>query len=264
MKFDFNEYVKYGRESSMNVWYPTTKNLDIPQPKTELVNIKDGADFFKILHGESDVDMMNAIIESANRLTYPMFMRADQTSGKHQFEDICLIKEVSDFKTHFPALIEDNYMKDLNIRSIYLREFIELDWRFKAFGGMPVASERRYFISDDGVVCHHPYWIEDAIHFNAITEEYQETDWKDALQGLNLESKKEIKLLSTYAEEIHSALPGNWSVDFAKGRNGVWYLIDMARSEVSWHPKDCEFYSKMSFEDISIESECNIELIKKV
>ena len=32
-----------------------------------------------------------------------------------------------------------------------------------------------------------------------------------------------------------SRLEGKWSVDFAKGKNGLWYLIDMALAENSYH-----------------------------
>jgi hypothetical protein len=38
------------------------------------------------------------------------------------------------------------------------------------------------------------------------------------------------------ATKIGSVLDGSWSVDLCRGADGVWYLIDMAAAELSWHP----------------------------
>ena len=40
---------------------------------------------------------------------------------------------------------------------------------------------------------------------------------------------------------IDSISEDYWSVDFALGRDGKWYLIDMAAGEVSGHHPDCKF-----------------------
>jgi hypothetical protein len=46
-------------------------------------------------------------------------------------------------------------------------------------------------------------------------------------------------VLGTHARKVSAELPGAWSVDFALGENGIWYLIDMALAKDSWHPADC-------------------------
>jgi len=57
------------------------------------------------------------------------------------------------------------------------------------------------------------------------------------LKELNTETTDEIEILTGYAEMVARVLDGYWSVDFAYGKNGKWYLIDMATGEHSWHPE---------------------------
>ena len=47
-----------------------------------------------------------------------------------------------------------------------------------------------------------------------------------------------MKLLTAYAELVGSLMEGYWSVDFAQGADGQWYLIDMAEGDLSWQPKE--------------------------
>jgi hypothetical protein len=100
---------------------------------------------------------------------------------------------------------------------------------------MPVNPERRYFINDGKVLCHHPYWIQAAITKPSIE------NWQEVLAEINTETTEEVQLLSGYAELIAKELPGFWSIDFCKAKNGQWYLIDMATGEHSWHPEDCPY-----------------------
>jgi hypothetical protein len=66
-----------------------------------------------------------------------------------------------------------------------------------------------------------------------------EDDWEALLAEANREGD-EVTLLTDYAEKIGAVLPGWWSVDFMLGADGVWYFIDAAEGEKSWHP-ECEF-----------------------
>jgi hypothetical protein len=107
---------------------------------------------------------------------------------------------------------------------------------FKAFEGMPVSKERRYFVRDGKVVCKHPYWPEDAIYGHKLPP-----DWKLLLAAMNLETGEEREQLNAYAVKFASVNPGFWSVDFAQDARGNWWLIDAARGEVSWHAAGCPF-----------------------
>jgi len=78
------------------------------------------------------------------------------------------------------STIEDNEMKfwmseEYPPAAFMVREFLDLDASFKAFGGLPIAREWRIFASPEKVICYHPYWpAEDALaemnayHFNKI------------------------------------------------------------------------------------------------
>jgi hypothetical protein len=117
-----------------------------------------------------------------------------------------------------------------------VREFIYLSYRFRAFGGLPIGCERRYFIRDGEVICHHPYWVKEAIKFYQQSKNWENLPWQMWLKELNTESEIEVRILTNIAEMVGSVLPGSWSVDFAKDREGKWWLIDMALAEQSWHP----------------------------
>jgi hypothetical protein len=182
---------------------------------------------------EEDIRLLK---ETARKIGYPLFMRNDLTSGKHNYLNNCYVPDEASIIQHVFNIVEDAACKDQAMTSIVLREYLRLDSKFKAFGGLPVAPERRYFIRQGKITCHHPYWIQDAIEFWA---KYDRPDnWESLLSEMNTETEPEIALLSGYAEKIVAVLEGDWSLDFAKGKNGLWYFIDAAEYNLSWHP-DC-------------------------
>jgi hypothetical protein len=94
-----------------------------------------------------------------------------------------------------------------------------------------VNPERRYFIKDGEVLCHHPYWFKGSIRNPSVE------NWEELSDEMNSEKEEEIKLLTSYSKIIADAVKGFWSIDFCKARNGCWILIDMATGENSWHPE---------------------------
>lgn len=219
----------------MLYWFPLVTDLPIPQPKTETVLKK--KDWWQYLDGKNFPEKDFYKLKSAiKRVGLPCFMRTDLSSGKHNYLDTCYIGTVTDLASHLFRLIESNAIHDLWFGAIIIREFIYLDYKFRAFDGLPIAAERRYFIKDGKVVCHHPYWIEDAIKFYERTKDEEERTWKKWLKELNREIDLEIQILSNYSEKVASVLQGSWSIDFAKDSEGKWWLIDMALAEQSWHP----------------------------
>ena len=222
-------------KSSMMYWFPLVKELPIPQPRTEIVLSKD--DWWKYLDGERLPEQdIKTLKEAIKRMGYPVFIRTDLASGKHRYLHSSYVDSEDKVIQNLFGLIEQNALRDLWFNTIVVREFIHLDWKFKAFDGLPIASERRYFIKDGEVTCRHPYWILDAIRFYGKEKQWEDTTWKKWLQELNTESEVEIKILTNYAEMVASVLDGAWSVDFARDRDGKYWLIDMALSEQSWHP----------------------------
>lgn len=224
-------------KTSMNYWYPKIRHLDIPMPKTEIPVTKNIQDWWSLLDGEDPLseDEKQLIRDAAIKVGgYPVFMRSDLCSGKHSFEQTCFIQNEEDVIRHIWAIVDENCFCDCNMESIAIREYIPPAATFKAFRGLPIAPERRYFVRDGNVVCHHPYWIEDAI------QNPNRSDWRDLLVLMNDQQQiDEVDVLTGYAEQIAQELGGDWSIDFVLGLDGVWYMIDMATAMQSWHPP-CE------------------------
>lgn len=221
-------------KNSMLYWYPRIKDLDIPQPRTVISEDKGWhfwAEFLDNPQILSDGDAKK-IFMLADSIEYPLFMRTDLASAKHNFNQTCFVCAQNELKYQIPNLIDENFMHDLLFTSLVFREYIELDTKFTAFWGeLPIARERRYFIKDGEILCHHPYWIEDAIRNPSIK------NWKRVLTKINNETKVEIALLSDYAKQVAEVFDGYWSVDFAHAKDGRWLLIDMALGLSSWHPE---------------------------
>jgi hypothetical protein len=232
-------------KNSMLYWFPKIKDLGIPIPRTFFVVVKenllecldDPAKFPKSL-----LETIEAVAKTVTfNFKRPLFLRTDQLSGKHYWEKTCYVEKAEDLFAHIFQLIEESASADIlgkPIQAFVLREFIELDWKFKAFEGMPVARERRYFIKGGQVICHHPYWVEKAIKF--WQKNYTPPkNWRQLLKELNTETSEEISILTEYSKKVATIMKGFWSVDFAMGKDGTWYLIDMALGADSWHPSDC-------------------------
>lgn len=117
---------------------------------------------------------------------------------------------------------------------------------FTAFvGKMPVNPERRYFIRDGKVQCHHSYWIANSIAeadkaWTARGMSNLVSNWLELLKKLNAENDYEVKRLTAHAELVATKLEGYWSVDFCMAKDRTWYMIDCAQGEQSWHP-ECQY-----------------------
>ena len=259
MIFDFDQYVEAEKLSSMDYWHPLTKDLPIPQPRTEVVKTMGTDKWIKFLQDPTTFDTtFKEILFTAAKIGYPLFMRTDQSSAKHSYVDTCKVESRERLSRNLYMLIEENIMCDINVQTLYFRKFIELNSTFKAFNKMPIAPERRYFVKDGEVLCRHPYWPEDAIR-NPDRE-----DWKGRLRGVNFQEGCEIYTLKGYATLISETVPGCWSVDFAQAKNGVWHFIDMADARRSWHPEDCKNFKKLSLEDPAPAKPCNVKPILKI
>ncbi|HEC21186.1 MAG TPA: hypothetical protein ENI70_01585 [Candidatus Peregrinibacteria bacterium] len=241
-------------KNSVLYWYPKIKDLPIPMPKTVIWRIPKKY-YPKIWWEEGIVRKMlkeneDEIKKTARKVGYPLFLRTDQASGKHGWERTCYVESEDVLLDHAYNVIEFNMIADLlglPFKALVFREFIEMDWKFKAFhGNLPIPPERRYFIKDGKVVEHFPYWIEDAIA-KGISRNLPE-NWRELLAEMNRETEEEVKLLTKYAEMVAKRIDGYWSIDFCRAKDGTWYLIDMAAGEDSWKP-DIKPKSAMEYPD---------------
>jgi len=148
--------------SSMLYWWPRIKDLAIPQPKTVIVPVDVHA---LSRFWDQDIEPLKPFIPkleaAAAEIGYPLFLRTDILSAKHEWENSCYLEYEQDLLHHVWALADANFsIFGPGPSALVFREYIPLTSRFTAFNGkMPVAPERRYFVRDGTVQCHHPYWI---------------------------------------------------------------------------------------------------------
>ena len=224
-------------QTSMLFWYSKVKDLPIPQPRTVFSLLTDKE--LKSAYNESVPDSLTEKVKIiCDTMGYPIFLRTDLASAKHSWNKSCFYDGKTELWKHLYEVISFNLCADQDFKAIAVREYVPMDSRFTAFyGDMPVNPERRYFVKDGTVLCHHPYWIEEAIEQSKTPSL---TNWRELVKELNTETEDEIKLLTSYAELVAKQLDGYWSVDFCKAKDGRWILIDLADGEQSWHPKHGE------------------------
>lgn len=227
------------QDSSLLNWYPKIEGK-IPTPKTEIYPITP-EEFWKMVglldgdeEGMAEYERLKNEIEARTELTYPLFLRSDQGSAKHNYLETCYVPEKDCLLQHLVGLIEWHLCRDLFPQAIVLRELLDLEAPFKAFDGLPIAKERRWFVDEEKIMCFHPYWPEDAIQFYEPTKPLP--GWPVFLGAINIMDDEEVRQLAYYAEIFRKAVPGFYSVDFAQDRQGKWWLIDAARGELSYHP----------------------------
>lgn len=227
-------------KTSLLYWYPKIKDLEIPQPRTEWVLLSQ-KEFVTTMEGMPDsiIDRVDGLIK--NKFQLPVFIRTDQSSAKHFWEKACYYDGSERLWRHLAEICMFNHCADimgLYFTAMVVREYIEMDSKYTAFASMPVNPERRYFIKDGALLCHHHYWIKEAILRPSVE------NWEELSDEMNLETSAEIELLTTYTKQVAKIIDGFWSIDFCKAKDGRWILIDMAEGNKSWHPEDCKFALK--------------------
>lgn len=239
---DLDSLMKRGdcmKESSMLVWYPKIKDLQIPQPRTEIVEIP-YRELSKLLDGQDfDKKYLDRIKKAAKKIGYPLFLRTDNSSQKHDWKNSCYVENRDQLFPHISGLIDSNGGCDLIDNAIILREFIPMYSKFTAFwGDFPVSKEMRFFIKDGEVQCRHWYWFDEVIRKQGRPKD---KEWESKLRMLNKLTDNDELMLNSFLKKVCEAFPeGYWSVDFCLSKHGIWHLIDMARGEVSFHYPTCE------------------------
>lgn len=235
--------MKTENKNSLLYWFPKVCALGIPVPRTHSMVLCDDAvsALLATLDGSRVPDgFMKPIQEAAAEMGFPLFLRTDLQSGKHGWKKTCYVEDASCLQANIIGVVEENMLGACCFGPLFealvFREFLDLETNFTAFyGSMPINRERRYFVRDGSILCHHPYWPADAIDGHA-----DDPDWRNKLAVLNEEPDAETALLSDYALTASRSLPGFWSADFAKATDGTWYLIDMALGGESFHWAGCQ------------------------
>lgn len=213
-------------------WFPRVQDAGLPVPATEIVRY-DGGDLDLLVDGEmpSGFEKLVAqLVAAGDRLGWPAFLRTGHGSGKHDWAETCHVPGPENMGRHVCALVEWSSMVDLfglPLDVWVVREMLAVAAPFTAFNGMPVTSERRWWINEGAVVGHHPYWLPEALRGAP-------KGFEAALATLNFESTAETDELRALSARVAAALPGAWSVDWLRTADGRWVLIDMADAARSW------------------------------
>jgi|GEM_PF-583455 len=228
--------------NSMFHWYPLIEKV-VPTPKTVLIpgKISSYDDLFNCADEGFNV-MIKQAREAASLLGYPIFLRTDHTSNKHDWRDSCFVASEKDLPEHMINLVEfTECIIGIGFGGFVVREFLDLPHIFKAFSGLPVAREFRFFIKNGKVICRHPYWIA------AAMRRVDCINWQNKLSAISKLTSYEQKVLDDYALKVSHAIeplkvPENfWSVDFCQTKSGKWVVTDLAVGANSFHVPTCKF-----------------------
>jgi len=224
----------------LSYWYPKILKNKVRTPKTKIIrlNYKESFDLFKILDGER-CDLATRLFADIFREACAMrktayFLRTGQTSGKHNWNHTCNLGPWSAalIKKHVCMLLDFSGCVDLPVDVWVLREMLPTKPIFRAFDGMPIVQERRYFVRDGKVEEHFPYWPQHSIEGHVDEETHP--DWRGLLSEDNKQNAEQIKLLTGLSENAMQGIEGYWSIDWLRTTDG-WYCTDMALGDASYH-----------------------------
>lgn len=255
------------RKSCLSRWYPLIEDI-VPTPKTWFIKSEvDLRELWDCMTPEGFNGLVLAIQHLAELIGTPCFLRSGMTSNKHDWKNSCYLPnaEYETVVNHVSNIVEFAGMADLPMDVWVVRELLPTFSEFTAFyGNMPITRERRYFIKDGKILCHHPYWRAIAIEGQGPSV----SDWFERLSALNYEGDgqgddcKEIIELTKLSEKVASVIEGFWSVDWLYTKNG-WYLIDMAVGESSYHWPDCPHNPYIQRTDVSPMLESIMDMQKE-
>ncbi len=218
-------------------WFPILKATGVKVPRTEIIQTE--CDLLMLLDSKEPKGFKKferELSKACNRIGFPLFLRSGHISGKHDWNETCYVKTAAELDSHIAGIIEYGELSSLigfPWNTWAIRELLPTIPLFVAFHGMPVTKERRYFIKNGEVICHHPYWPVDSIECASTT------NWSNLLVESNQESEDEITMLTQMSRLVSNSFEGAWSIDWLFTKIG-WFAIDMARACDSYHWPDCK------------------------
>ena len=229
-------------KNCLSYWFPILKSTGLPVPRTEILSTN--VELLRLCDGQKPEGYDQFIADLTAMcigIGTPVFLRTGQTSGKHYWNETCHVTDLAKLPQHVYQLVEFSATADmcgLDDDVWVAREFIPMYSLFEWFPGkMPINRERRYFIRDGKVVCHHAYWPKDA--FGDFDEKPAPKSILKKLGILNSETASEVAELTAMADTAAKAFDGYWSLDFSQDAKGKWWAIDMAIGERSYHWPGC-------------------------
>jgi len=226
-------------KSCMSCWLPKIKKIpDIVYPATTLIEFENQWDIINE-DGGPKPQLIAGVKSAANEMGYPCFIKTGLVSGKHSWRRTCFLANDDHIYSQLYNLVQESMMADQGWDVWAVRKYIEMDSAFTAFDGLPISKEARFFVEDGRVRCFHPYWPPEAFGKETYFGDPLPDNFEALLYRNNHLSYEDITALQRLARKVSKAIPGYWSVDFCKGKDGIWYLIDMAEGDRSWHWSPC-------------------------
>lgn len=221
-------------------WFPLLRATGVPVPRTEIVTT--AVQLVDVLDGTKPDGYDEFIAELGQAVERlgpgPVFLRTGHTSDKHDWERTCYLKSVDDLPNHVAELVEFSELADimgLPTSTWAVRELLPLMAWFRAFRGMPIAVERRWFFRDNQPICNHEYWPPDSIQQPLTTSYRRRLHEMETLGTAPVEMCRQREIV----ERVAAGFDGAWSLDLARTRDGRWWALDMAQMERSFHWPDC-------------------------
>jgi len=220
--------------NSLFFWWPHLRDKKMPKTVGVLCDMMDA---YPMLDGQPTPDLPWLAFEGAAKAVgFPVFVRSDLSSAKHSGPKAYRLNSLGDLKNVIYETLEDNCLKNLEglFTGFVFRQWIELDSRFTAFDGHLIAPEVRIFAGEGKVDATYFYWPEEA--FERHTDH---PDWRTIRKTMEDETMQAVvldPLVERALEATNKIGFGQWSIDFAKDKEGGWWLIDMATAEHSWRP----------------------------
>lgn len=230
-------------KTALSYWFPKLQAAGLPVPKTIIISMPKDAQkaVWAWFDGEKNGDMKPFIteIEKAGAdVGWPAFLRTDHTSGKHNWKETCFLPDEASIGSHVMAIAEFSeiagMMGELPWNTWVVREMLPTRsiGVCPRYGDMPICKEFRFFVEDDHIRCHHPYWPRFSL------EEGRAVLSDDAYAELCALSDGEAEHLFDLARATGKAVGGAWSVDILWTDRG-WFVTDMAEAHKSWHWPEC-------------------------
>lgn len=229
--------------TAMSYWLPKLEAAGLPVPRTKLFKMP--ADVQQEIWGAFDgepgsgriAEFAKEVAVLAADFAFPIFLRTDHTSGKHEWKRTCFVERAADIASHIVTIAEYSDMADmvgLPWDNWAIREMLPTIPLAvcTSFGDMPVCREFRFFVENDVVLCVHPYWPAKALQQGGVGPDAMY--FYDALCRMD-DAAPDIHRLASSAG---TAVGGAWSVDILETRRG-WFITDMAEAHKSFHWDGC-------------------------
>ena len=231
-------------------WYEIfIPDEEYPFPKTLVIHgkfygIKLDADILPIVPDDFIYNLKNLINEY---FSYPIFIRGDYGSSKFQWCKTCYVEDESLLHRNLLNLLYHQLgLEEQPVNALVVREYIkpykifDVDLSYK--GGkckFPLALEVRAFIQDGKPLGWTKYWVKDAVNHNwGRFRNALPPNWEKLYDEKYVIAEDDLAEIRHYIETGLGIVADKhgWSIDFMKGEDGRWYLIDMADIRLSWKP----------------------------